>query len=72
MRLGLTCLAVFFPLVSLILSNIMLKWEERGIVGADSAAKNSIRIALIALTVYIFIFTIIGAIACFFLFQYLR
>ncbi len=62
MRLGLTALAVTNPILSLLLSNIMLKWEEKGIINADATAKNSIRIALIALTVWFILCLVILAI----------
>ena len=52
MRLGLTALAVTNPILSLFLSNMMLKWEERGIIGAEATAKNCIRVALTALAAY--------------------
>ena len=62
MRFGLTALAVTNPILSLLLSNIMLKWEGRGIIGAEATAKNSIRIALIALTVWLILCLVILAI----------
>ena len=52
MRLGLISLAAINPVLSLILSNMMLKWEERGIIGAETTAKNCIRVALTALAAY--------------------
>ena len=52
MRLGLIALAAINPILSLFLSNIMLKWEEKGIVGAEATAKNCIRVALMALAAY--------------------
>ncbi|MBO5380272.1 MAG: hypothetical protein J6A90_08095 [Clostridia bacterium] len=66
MRLGLTALAVTNPILSLFLSNIMLKWEEKGIINADATAKNSIRIALIALTVWFILCLVILAIGLLF------
>lgn len=66
MRLGLTALAVTNPILSLFLSNIMLKWEEKGIINADAMAKNSIRIALIALTVWFILCLVILAIGLLF------
>ena len=52
MRLGLISLAAINPVLSLILSNMMLKWEERGIICAEATAKNCIRVALTALAAY--------------------
>lgn len=66
MRLGLTALAITNPILSLFLSNIMLKWEEKGIINADATAKNSIRIALIALTVWFILCLVILAIGLLF------
>ena len=66
MRLGLTALAITNPILSLFLSNIMLKWEKEGIINADATAKNSIRIALIALTVWFILCLVILAIGLLF------
>ena len=67
MRLGLTALAVLNPILSLIISHLMLKWEEKGIVGADATAKNCISIALTALAAYLIIGLVLGIIGLLFL-----
>ena len=55
MRLGLISLAAINPVLSLILSNMMLKWEERGIIGAEATAKTCISVALSALAAYLIV-----------------
>ena len=63
MRLGLTALAAINPILSLIISHLMLGWEEKGIIGADATAKSCISTALIALAAYLiigFVLIVIG------------